>query len=178
MDQGMDFLKSQIANAAMQHEAFVKSLEDHESGTNDPRLRELYARFIPLAREDQIRLEDYERTLGADQGMVKKAIGKTFGIAKDLADKAQDDDFYRLVEDIVMARQSEDTFRTFREAGKTLDNQVLQQLGDKGERDQDQFVHSANRLVQQLFVERVRGTAADMRAASELRADRDLGANP
>lgn len=176
MDQGMDFLRSQIANATMQYTAFVQSLQDHESGTNDIRLRELYARFIPLALEDERLLKSYEQSIGADAGMVKKAMGKTLGVAKDLADKAQDDDFLRLVEDIVLARQAEDTFRTFREAGKTLGNQQLQQLGDKGERDQDQFVHAANRLVQQLFVERVRGSAADMRSSTEIRSDR--GANP
>jgi hypothetical protein len=56
-----------------------------------------------------------------------------------------------------MARQSEDTFKTFREAGRVLENQQLQQIGEIGERHHDDFVKEANRLVQQMFVEHARG---------------------
>jgi hypothetical protein len=57
-----------------------------------------------------------------------------------------------------MARQAEDTFKTFREGGKILGNQQLQNIGETGERDHDDFVKEANRLIQQMFVEHVRGT--------------------
>jgi hypothetical protein len=31
MDRGIDFLKSQVNNAVMQHQTFLESLEDHEA---------------------------------------------------------------------------------------------------------------------------------------------------
>jgi hypothetical protein len=101
---------------------------------------------------------------------VKKAMGKAMGVARDLADAS---DFLRLVGDIVMARQSEDTFKTFREAGKVLANSQLQQIGDMGERHHDEYVKEANRLVQQMFVEHVQGVdaaAVQSHAGTEIRS--------
>ena len=158
MDRGIDFLKSQINNAVMQHGAFVTALEDHEEQAEDPRFRDLCTRHIPNMREHQRMLEDYQSQLGAESGVAKKAIGKAAAIARDLADAARESDFLRLVGDIVMARQAEDTFKTFREAGKTLGNETLNRIGDVGERHHDTYVKEANKLVQQLFVEHVQGT--------------------
>ncbi len=170
MDRGTDFLKSQVANAAMQHDTFLQSLIDHEKEADDPRFRELCSKHIPMMREHQRELDDYVRQLGAEQGMAKKAIGKAMGAAKGLADAARESDFLRLVSDIVMARQAEDTFKTFREAGRMLGNQQLQRIGEKGERGHDEYVKEANRLVQQQFVEHVRGTtAADVAATTSSR---------
>jgi len=56
-----------------------------------------------------------------------------------------------------MARQSEDAFKTFREAGKMMGNRTLQEIGDVGERHHDSYVKEANRLVQHMFVEHVQG---------------------
>jgi hypothetical protein len=112
--------------------------------------------------------------LGADGGGVKEALGKMMGKAKDLADSVRENDFLRLVGDIVMARQSEDTFKTFREAGKTLGNTRLQQIGDVGERHHDEYVKEANRLVQSMFVEHVRGdeTGAATRSSADYSRER------
>jgi hypothetical protein len=155
MDRGIDFLRSQVNNAVMQHQTFLKALEDHEQQAEDPRFRDLCSRHIQPLREDQRMLEDYQSELGAETGTVKKAMGAAMGAARDLADAARESDFLRLVGDIVMARQSEDTFKTFREAGKLLNNERLRTIGDMGERHQDMYVHEANRLVQQMFVEHV-----------------------
>ncbi len=157
MDRGIDFLKSQINNAVMQHQTFLKALQDHEHQAEDPRFRDLCSRHIPAMREHQRMLEDYQSELGAESGTAKKAVGAAMGMARDLADAARESDFLRLVGDIVMARQSEDTFKTFREAGKMLNNERLRQIGDMGERGHDAYVHEANRLVQQMFVEHVQG---------------------
>jgi hypothetical protein len=157
MDKGIDFLKSQINNAVMQHGSFLKSLEDHESQADDPRYRDLCTRFIPTMREHQRMLEDYQLKIGAEESTAKKAVGRAMGFARDLADSARESDFLRLVGDIVMARQSEDTFKTFREAGKTLGDNELARIGEVGERHHDDYVKEANRLVQQMFVEHVRG---------------------
>ena len=157
MERGMDFLKSQVNNAVMQHETFCKNLADHESQADDPRFRDLCTRYIPLMQAHQRMLEDYQRELGADAGAGKKIFGKALGIARDLADAAREDDFFRLVGDIVVSRQSEDTFKTFREAGKALANERLREIGDKCERDHDRYADEANRLCQTMFVEHVRG---------------------
>ena len=156
MDRGIDFLKSQINNAVMQHQTFVENLVDHEKQAEDARFRTLCARFIPKAQSHQRMLEDYQAELGAEAGTAKKVLGKALGVARDLADSARESDFLRLVGDIVASRQSEDTFKTFREAGRALGLTRLQQIGDMGERDHDEFHREANRLVQQMFVEHVR----------------------
>jgi hypothetical protein len=156
----MDFLKSQINNAVMQHQTFVQNLQDHEEQAEDQRFRDLCTRFIPSMREHQRMLEQYQQQIGAETGIAKNALGKALGVARDLADKVRESDFLRLVGDIVTSRQSEDTFKTFREAGKMLGNQQLQQIGETGERHHDEYAKEANRLAQQLFVEHVRGTDA------------------
>lgn len=170
MEHGMEFLKSQVSNAVMLHRAFLQSLQDHESQAADPRFRDLCARFIPRALEHQRMLEEYRGRLGGDEGMIKKAAGAAIGMARDLADVVRDGDFLRLVGDIVMARQAEDTFKTFREAGRQLGLSELARIGEIGERHHDEYVKDANRLAQQLFVEQVRGAESAIRATEQARA--------
>ena len=157
MDRGTDFLKSQVNNAVMQHGVFLRALEDHEAQASDPRFRDLCTRHIPHMREHQRMLEEYQQTLGAEAGVAKKAIGAALGVARDLADAARESDFLRLVGDIVLARQAEDTFKTFREAGRSLNIEPLARIGEIGERHHDEYVKEANRLCQQIFIEHVRG---------------------
>jgi hypothetical protein len=169
MEQGIDFLRSQVNNAVMQHRTFVQSLQDHEAQAADTRFRDLCGRFITRAEEHQRMLEEYQRTLGAEEGVVKKAAGVAIGVARDFADVVRESDFLRLVGDIVMARQAEDTFKTFREVGRQLGLAELARIGDIGERHHDDFVKEANRLVQQLFIERVRGAETAIRATEQAR---------
>lgn len=157
MDRGVDFLKGQVANAVMQHRTMLQSIEDHEGQAQDPRFRDLCSRHIARMREHQRMLEDYQRTLGGAEGLVKKAAGVALGVARDLADVVRESDFLRLVGDVVMARQAEDTFKTFREAGRALNIQQLATLGEIGERHHDEYVKEANKLVQQMFIEHARG---------------------
>ena len=156
MDRGTAFLKAQINNAVMQHRTFVENLVDHEKQAEDERFRALCARFAPKAAAHQQMLEDYQREIGAETGAGKQMLGKALGMARDLADAARESDFLRLVGDIVTSRQSEDTFKTFRDAGRQLGLQRLAQIGEQGERDHDEYAKEANRLVAQLFVEHVR----------------------
>jgi hypothetical protein len=169
MDRGIDFLKSQVNNAVMLHEAFVQALADHETQAEDPRFRDLCTRFIPRMREHQRLLEDYQLKLGSQAGVGKRVLGKALGVARDLADAARESDFLRLVGDIVMARQAEDTFKTFREAGRALGDTELSRVGDIGEKLYDGYVGEANRLVQQLFVEHVGGAASGIAAEPGVR---------
>jgi hypothetical protein len=158
MDRGTDFLKSQINNAVMQHKSFLEALEDHEEQADDSRFRDLCSRHIPREREHQRMLEDYQSAIGAETGEGKKFLGAVMGKARDLADSARESDFLRLVGDIVMSRQAEDTFKTFREAGRVLGNDELARIGEQGERHHDEYNREANRLVQQMFVEHARGS--------------------
>jgi hypothetical protein len=169
MDRGIDFLKSQVNNAVMLHEAFVRALEDHETQAEDPRFRDICTRFIPRMREHQRLIEDYQLKLGSQAGVGKRVLGRALGVARDLADAARESDFLRLVGDIVMARQAEDTFKTFREAGRALGDTELSRVGDIGEKLYDGYVGEANRLVQQLFVEHVGGTAPGVAAEPGVR---------
>lgn len=157
MDKGLEFLQSQVNNAVAQHKNFVQMLEDHEREAEDTRFRDLCSRHLPNMRSHQRMLEEYQAQLGAREGTAKKAMGAVLSGIRDLADVARGDDFLRLVQDIVMARQAEDTAKTFREAGRMLGNEQLARIGEVMERHHDDFVHEANRLVQQMFVEHVRG---------------------
>ena len=160
MDRGMDFLKSQVNNAVMQHQTFLENLEDHESQADDQRFRDLCSKYIPQMREHQRMLEQYQQQIGAELGAGKKLLGKALGIGRDLADAARESDFLRLVGDIVTARQSQDTAGTFRDAGRMLGNDQLSQLGEQLEKHHADYVRDANALVVQLFVDHVRGVDA------------------
>ena len=166
MDRGIDFLKSQVNNAVMQHNTFLENLQDHEGQAEDPRFRDLCSKYIPHVREHQRMLEDYQKQLGAETGVGKQVLGKALGVARDLADSVRESDFLRLVGDIVTSRQSQDTFGTFKEAGRALGNMQLQQIGEMGERHHEEYAREANRLVQQLFVEHARGTEGATRGTS------------
>jgi len=168
MERGVDFLKNQVSNAVLLHRTLVQTLQDHENQASDSRLSDLCARYLPKMVEHQHMLEDYQRSIGGTDGLVKKVAGVALGVARDLADVVSEDDFLRLAGDIVLARQMEDTFKTFREAGRTLGLQQLAQIGEIGERHHDEYAREANRLVQQMFVEHVRGSEETIRSAEQL----------
>ena len=156
MDRGQDFLKSQINNAVMQHQTFLKNLEDHEGQAEDSRYRDLCSRFIPRAREHQRMLEEYQQSIGAEAGVGKKVLGAALGLGRDLADAARESDFLRLVGDIVTIRQSQDTFATFAAVGDQLGEPRLAEIGRQGERDHDEMQRDFNRLVHQMFAQHAR----------------------
>jgi hypothetical protein len=156
MESGNDFLQSQVDDAVVLHGAFVEALRDHGYEADDPRFSELCARFMPIMREHQRQLEEFQHTLGSGAEIRKKVVGRVVGAARELADIAREDDYRRLVGDIAMSSMAEDTFRTFREAGRMLHEQRLAELGSLGERQHDDFNRDANRLAQAMFVEHVR----------------------
>src|SRR5215217_5213401 len=79
MEKGIDFLKSQVNNAVMQHKTFLEALEDHERQAEDARFRDLCSRHIPRVREHQRMLEEYQAAVGADAGEGKKFLGAMLG---------------------------------------------------------------------------------------------------
>jgi hypothetical protein len=157
MERGQQFLKSQVDNAVAQHRAFLNAIETHEDQADDDRFRDLCSRHIPQMREHQRMLEEYQSQLGGEVETGNNILVAVLGAARDLADAARESDFARLVADIAMARQGEDTFKTFREAGKMMGYHTLQEIGDIGERHHDAYVKEANRLVQHMFVESAQG---------------------
>jgi hypothetical protein len=167
MERGVDFVRSQVSNAVAVHRAFLQALEDHESQSKDERYRALCTKHIPHMLEHQRMLEQYQVALGGGESLVKKAAGIALGVARDLADVVNEDDFTRLAADIVIGRQLEDTFKTFREAGRSLGLQQLARIGEVGERDHDTYVKEANRLIQQMFAERVQGSEQQVRAVEQ-----------
>lgn len=171
MDHGSAFLRSQVHNALVQHGTLLRSLEDHEAQADDPRFRDLCSRHIPPMREHQRMLEEYQSQLGGDGGISGKLVGTALGVARALADTARDSDYEHLITDLVMARQAEDTFKTFREAGKMMGNRTLQEIGDVGERHHDAYVREANRLLQQLFVEYAQGVDGVARQSAYTQVD-------
>ena len=101
MESGIDFVRSQVNNAVMQHQAFLDSLVDHEAQADDQRFRDLCSRHIPKMREHQRMLEEYQLQLGRSNrnsdnplemaaGTAKKMFGQVLGKAKDLADAARE----------------------------------------------------------------------------------------
>ena len=164
MDRGPDFLKSQINNAVMQHQTFLRNLEDHEGQAEDPRFRDLCSKHIPRMREHQRLLEQLQQAVGAELGAGKKLLGAALGLGRDLADATRESDFLRLVGDIVTARQSQDTAYTFSEAGRMLGHSQLQQVGETLLSHHKEYVDEGNRLAVQMFVEHSRGTDPTMSA--------------
>ena len=160
MDKGIEFLQSQVNSAVAAHRTFVESLKTHASGAKDPRFRDLCQKYLPSMMQHHGMLEQYQSTIGAGEGTIKKAMGGVLGTAREWVEAATGDDYLSLVGDIVMGRQLEDTFKTFREGGRALGDDALARLGDVGEADHDRYVQEANRLVQQLFVEHVQVPAA------------------
>ena len=171
MDRGSEFLKAEVANAVIQHGAFLNALEEHEEDADDTRFRDLCSRHLPHMREHQRMLEEYQSQIDHDSASDKQARGSPAGAVRELADRARESDFHRLVHDIVLARQSEDTFKTFREAGKMMGNRTLQEIGDIGERQHDLYVKEANRLVQHMFVENAQGVDGTARSIRDTRID-------
>jgi hypothetical protein len=171
MDKGTEFLKAEVNNALIQHSAFLSALEVHEEDADDPRFRDLCARHLPHMREHQRMLEEYQSQIDHDNASEKKAPESPAGAVRELADRARESDFHRLVHDIVLARQSEDTFKTFREAGKMMGNRTLHEIGDIGERQHDAYVKEANRLAQHMFVENVQGVDGTARPILGTRID-------
>lgn len=171
MENGLPFLKSQIDNAVSQHALLLRSLQENESLAQDERYRDLCARHLPHMREHQRMLESFQEKLGGVStgstgisATVKDLAGKAMGLAKDLADAPRQNDFTRLLDDLVRARQCEDTFKLFREAGRTMGLSELAQIGEIAERHHDDYAQDASRLVQQMFVERARGAEQIVRS--------------
>lgn len=161
MENGIAFLKSQIDAAVAQHEMLLRSLRDNEATAQDERYRDLCARHLPHMHEHQRMLLDYQSRLG---GASPTSARQAAAFARELADAPRQSDYLRLVADLLLARQSEDTFKVFRDAGRALGLGELAHIGEVAERHHDAYAQDANRLVQQMFVEHARGAERIIRS--------------
>src|SRR2546423_15328784 len=97
MEQGGEFLRSQVRNVVLQHGTFLQSLEDHESQADDERFRDLCTRHIPHMRLHQRMLGEYQSQLGDGPGVARRIVGTAVRVVKDLADAAAAEDYNRLI---------------------------------------------------------------------------------
>jgi hypothetical protein len=147
MNKGRDFLRSRVNDAVAHHQALLDSMEHHARQAEDVRVRELCNRQLGPMYKRQATLETYQRTLDAGHDL----------------DAPPQDHFLRLVGDVVLARQAEDAFKVFRDAGRELGEMELARIGEEGERDLDRYLEAANRLVKQMFVECAQEVAVGVR---------------
>ncbi|MES2524441.1 MAG: DUF892 family protein [Gemmatimonadota bacterium] len=161
MDTGRDFLRAQLNNCIMQHQTLVQALRDHVDQADDPRYRELCSKHLPHMERHQGMIEEYGKSIGAEGGgALKNALGAVLGKARDAVDAMRETDFLRVVGDIVMIRQSQDTFGTFARAGEKLGDTRLAEIGRTGEQEHDRMQQEFNAYIAELFVDQVNGTAA------------------
>ena len=165
MQSGIDFVRAVVAEAAALHTALLESMIYHESEADDSRYRDLCDRHLPRMREHQLMLEDVRASLGA--GKIPPALR----VQHALADAAVSD-YQRLVADLDLARRLEVTFKTFRDAGRSLRIDRLARLGEMAERHHDEYSADAKRLLLQMFIERAKDAADGVQAmANDSRAD-------
>jgi hypothetical protein len=157
MSRGFGFLKQQIDTALELHAAFIRAMGDHADQADDIRYRDFCLRSVPLMEHHRKLLQDYRQSLGVEsEDAITRPSPSMIRLGRDLAD-SRESDYGRLVGDIVAARQLEDLFKTFREAGRMLGDTRLFELGEVGEAHHDDMVREGNRLAQMMFVEHVRG---------------------
>jgi hypothetical protein len=171
MEKGREFLRAQVNNAIMQHQTLIDNLEDHIKQADDNRYRELCQAHLGKMTTHQRTLEEYGSNIGAEgAGSMKKALGSALGKAREVVDSMRETDFLRVVGDIVMIRQAQDTFGTFAEIGNKVNEPRLSEIGKAAERDHDQMQKEFNALVRTMFVSHVMATpvaaGADVRAAA------------
>ncbi len=170
MDTGRDFLRAQLNNSLAQHNNLITSLRDHAEQAENPRYRQLCTQYLPALERHQGMLEQYGRQVGADTvgGSIKDAIGSVLAKARDAVDAMRESDFLRLVGDIVLIRQAQDTFRTFAVAGEQIGETQLAQIGREAEAHHDDMQRDFNDLAAELFVQQASASsdAAASRAAA------------
>ncbi len=161
MDTGRDFLRAQLNNSLAQHHNLIISLRDHAEQADSARYRQLCTQYLPALERHQGMLEQYGRQLGTETvgGSIKDAIGSVLAKARDAVDALRESDFLRVVGDIVLIRQAQDTFRTFAVAGEQIGEAQLAQIGREAEAHHDDMQRDFNDLAAELFVQHASATS-------------------
>jgi hypothetical protein len=167
MQTGQDFLRAQVNNSIMQHQALLTAVREHMEHGDAPPFRALCARHVPILEHHQRLLEAYAHSIGTPGGgTIKNVVGAVLEKARDLAESFRDSDFLRVVGDVVMIRQSQDTFNAFAHAGDHLHDAALAELGRGCAHDHDTMQREFNTYAVSLFVDLVRSGDGDASAAS------------
>lgn len=161
MDTGRDFLRAQLNNSIAQHGQLIESIRDHSEQAEEPRFRQLCLQYLSALERHQGMLELYGKSVGAESGggFMKGAIGAVLGKAREAVDSMRTSDFLRIVADIVMIRQAQDTFRTFAVAGAEINEPQLAELGRAAAVHHDDMQRDFNDLAAKLFVVQVNAAA-------------------
>lgn len=167
MERGLDFLKTQVTHAASQHQTFLDMLAEHRADARDERYRSLTARYLAPMHQMQVMIEQYQQAIGAEIGAGTRVMAKAAGFVRDLADRARDDDYQKLVADMAASHHVEDMFWTFRDAGMRLGDARLERLGDAGSRGHDEYIAEARELLTTFFVEHTGGLSSERSATGE-----------
>jgi hypothetical protein len=157
MQRGLDFLRAQVNHTAVQHQTFLDMLTEHWQDAKDERYRALCGRHLAPMQQHQAMLEQFQLVLGTETSASTRAMARAAGFVRDLADRARDDDYQKLVADIVVSRACQDAFWTFRTAGMHLGDARLERLGDGCEHGHDAYSMDARQLLAIWFVEHARG---------------------
>ena len=162
MDKGRDFLRAQVNNCISQHEMLLGSIRAHVEQADDQRFKALCSKHLPHMEKHQGMLDEYGKSIGVEDGnVVKNAIGAVIGKARDVVDSIRETDFLRVVQDVVMIRQAQDTFAVFAYAGEKLGDNRLAELGRTGEKEHDSMQKEFNDYVKKLFIEHVTETQSN-----------------
>lgn len=173
MDTGRDFLRAQVNNCIMQHQTLLEALRDHVDQADDPRYRELCSKHLPHMERHQGMIEEYGKSIGAEGGgAFKNALGAVLGKARDAVDALRETDFLRVVGDIVMIRQAQDTFATFHRAGQAIGDPRLAEIGRIGQEEHDKMQAEFNAYIALLFVDHVNGTVPGSKSSSSSSSNR------
>ena len=166
MDRGQDFLKSQINNSVMQHQTFLKNLEDHEGQAEDPRFRDLCSRFIPHVREHQRMLEQYQqcdrrrdrrRQEGARRRARHGARSRRRGPRERLpAPRRRHRHLAPVAGHVLHVPRGRSRARRRAPAAASA---------RRAQKHHEEYAREANRLAEQFFVEHARGTDPTMSTA-------------
>lgn len=173
MEKGREFLRAQINNTIAQHEELVENLKDHARQAEDRRYAQLCERYVPQMEQHHRMLKEYADSIGAKgDGGVKKALGSVVGAARSVVDSARDSDWLRLVGDIVMIRQAQDTFATFAVVGQQIGETRLAEIGRIGAQEHEVMSREFNELAHMMFVSHVQGSETTTGGRTEARTNR------
>jgi hypothetical protein len=116
-------------------------------------------------REHQLMLEELRTSLSGRTDFPPIRMAHAFA-------DSRISDYKRLSDDLDLARRLEVTFKTFRDAGRSLKIDRLARLGEMAERHHDEYSSDAKRLLLQMFIERAHDAADGIsHVATDSRAD-------
>jgi len=171
------FLRTQLALADAQHQTFLDQLIARQASATDERVRALSAQYVEPMRLHQQMLRQYLQSVTAAATPAAPSGASPASPASPrvpAADQTATSDYLALAGDLEASRRVAETFRVFREAGRTLGEDRLATIGESCEGAHDRYGRDAGRLLTALFVGHGRGDgSADLSPTDQRRATVD-----